>query len=101
MTIEETDDVDDGVVDDPSCYDLTHKMSPFLDRHMLVPVLDFLTQYEIYDETDITKAKIEVVGGTCMLDFALDMYKEINMDVAEELEGSKEKPLEKVQSVQG
>jgi len=96
-----TDDADDGLVDDPSCYDLTHKMSPFLDRHMLVPVLDFLTQYEIYDETDITKAKIEVVGGTCMLDFALDMYKEINMDVPEELEGRKEKTLERVQSVQG
>jgi len=88
------------LVDDPSCYDLTHKISPFLDRHMLVAVLDFLKEHAIYEEKDIVKAKIDIVAGTCMIDFALDMYKEIGEDVPDSLVALKETTLEKVQSAQ-
>lgn len=90
----------DDSVDDPCSYDLTQKVAPFLDRHMLVPVLDFLNGLGIYDETDIMKAKIEVVAATCMLDFALDMYNELNMEVPEGLAERKDATLEKVQSAQ-
>jgi translation initiation factor 3 subunit E len=93
-------DEDDGLVDDPSCYDLTHKVSPFLDRHMLVPVLDFLKDHSVYDEKDITKAKIDVVVGTCMIDFALDMYNDLGEEVPSHLEELKTTTLEKVQSAQ-
>jgi len=99
MAVDEVDP-DDGLVDDPSCYDLTQKISPFLDRQMLVPILDFLTEHKIYDETDIMKAKIEVVKGTCMIDFVIDMYGELSQEVPQELETLKETTLEKVQSAQ-
>jgi len=91
---------DEGLVDDPSCYDLTHKVSPFLDRQMLVPILDFLNDHHIYDEQDIMKAKIEVVRGTCMIDFVIDMYEAISQEVPEDLQNLKETTLEKVQNAQ-
>lgn len=46
------------------------------------------------------KAKIEVVRGTCMIDFVIDMYEAISQEVPEDLQNLKETTLEKVQNAQ-
>jgi translation initiation factor 3 subunit E len=48
--------------------DLTSVMAPFLDIHMMSPLLDFLRETELYDTTDIAKEKIRIFVRTNMID---------------------------------
>lgn len=38
----------------------------------------FLIVFQIYNEDDIIKAKLTVLEGTSMVDFAVDIYKNMN-----------------------
>lgn len=55
-------------------YDLTAKMTPFLDRHLIFPIFHFLGEIGIYKKEDITRAEIELLSKTNMIDFAVDQY---------------------------
>jgi len=92
--------VEDEIEVCASVYDITPKLAPFLDRHMMVPVLDFLKETSIYDDTDIMKAKIDIIAGTCMIDFALDMYKDIGETPPQHIEDQREPTLDIVQASQ-
>ncbi len=67
-------------------YDLTSKISSYLDRHLIFPMLEFLTEYkvcligtifivcdvlfeltQIYDESDVLKSRIELLNKTNMV----------------------------------
>eukprot|EP00244_Chara_vulgaris_P010333 TRINITY_DN471_c0_g1_i2.p1 TRINITY_DN471_c0_g1~~TRINITY_DN471_c0_g1_i2.p1 ORF type:complete len:430 (-),score=102.18 TRINITY_DN471_c0_g1_i2:705-1994(-) len=56
-------------------YDLTPKVAPFLDRHLVFPLLEFLQKEKIFPVDDIMKAKIELLGKTNMVDYAMDIHK--------------------------
>eukprot|EP00271_Cylindrocystis_brebissonii_P008730 TRINITY_DN23211_c0_g1_i1.p1 TRINITY_DN23211_c0_g1~~TRINITY_DN23211_c0_g1_i1.p1 ORF type:complete len:438 (-),score=118.06 TRINITY_DN23211_c0_g1_i1:583-1896(-) len=58
-------------------FDLTPKISPFLDRHLVFPLLEFLQEHQIYPEDEILKAKIELLGKTNMVDYAMDIHKSL------------------------
>ena len=60
-------------------WELTSKLGPFLDRHLVIPLLEFLSVNgkEIYDETDLLRGKLELLSGTNMIDFAMDIHKEL------------------------
>lgn len=58
-------------------YDLTSKVSPFLDRHLVFPLLEFLQDRQIYAEEEILKAKIELLAKTNMVDYAADIHKSL------------------------
>lgn len=56
-------------------YDLTPRMAPHLDRHLVFPLLEFLQERELYDDDQILKAKIELLNNTNMVDYAMDIHK--------------------------
>jgi len=58
-------------------YDLTNKIAEHLDRHMIFPLLEFLSSRKIYDEKSILAMKLELLQNTNMVDFAVDCYKNL------------------------
>jgi translation initiation factor 3 subunit E len=60
-------------------YDLTNTLAPFLDRHLVFPLLEFLQKGRC-DEKQIQQAKLELLSKTNMLDFAADTYEALTKD---------------------
>lgn len=60
-------------------YDLTHTFAPFLDRHLLFPLLEFLQKGRC-DEKQILEVKLQLLSKTNMVDFASEIYKELTKD---------------------
>ncbi|KAI9294211.1 eukaryotic translation initiation factor 3, subunit 6 [Neoconidiobolus thromboides FSU 785] len=82
-------------------YDLTAKMVPYLDRHLTFPLLEFLSINEIYNSTDVTKAKYDLLSKTNMVDFTAKLYKELNSteEVPEEFIVKREKVLSNLEEL--
>ena len=55
-------------------YDLTSKVGAYLDRHLVFPLLEFLSERDIFDERDLHKGKLDLLTNTNMVDFAMDVY---------------------------
>lgn len=60
-----------------SKYDLTPRIAPQLDRHLVFPLFEFLQERGLYPEEDILKAKIELLNNTNMVDYAMDIHKSL------------------------
>lgn len=58
-------------------FDLTDRVAPFLDRHLVFPLLEFLQDKQIYSDDQILKAKIELLAKTNMVDYAMDIHKSL------------------------
>lgn len=58
-------------------YDLTPRMAPNLDRHLVFPLLEFLQERSLYEDEQILKSKIELLNKTNMVDFAMDIHKSL------------------------
>ncbi|KAK2077099.1 hypothetical protein QBZ16_004733 [Prototheca wickerhamii] len=67
-----------AAVSDPLQYDLTTVLSKSLDRHLVFPLLEFLSQKELYAAEDIEAAKLELIEKTNMVDYAVDIYQGLN-----------------------
>ncbi|XP_065188592.1 eukaryotic translation initiation factor 3 subunit E-like [Sycon ciliatum] len=61
-------------------YDLTSEVGKYLDRHLVFPLLEFLSAKEIYDEREMLQAKVELLSSTQMVDFAMDVYSQLHPD---------------------
>ena len=63
-------------------WELTSKLGPFLDRHLVIPLLEFLSLNckDIYNETDLLRGKLELLSGTNMIDYAMDVHKTLYPD---------------------
>ena len=57
--------------------DLTSTIAPFLDRHLVFPLLEFLQDRQLFPENDILVAKIDLLGKTNMVDYAMDIHKSL------------------------
>ena len=58
-------------------YDLTPRIAPNLDRHLIFPLLEFLQERELYPNEQILKSKIELLSKTNMVDYAMDIHKSL------------------------
>jgi len=64
--------------DAPSPPDLTQQLGGFMDRHLLIPLLDFLKVKQMYPANELDEGKLQLLLGTNMVDLAMDIYKEMN-----------------------
>lgn len=77
-------------------YDLTSKMTPFLDRHLVFPMFVFLRDTQMYKTKDIDQAEVKLLEGTNMIDFLKERYDELEQEPpngVEELEERREKVI--------
>ncbi|RNA16146.1 eukaryotic translation initiation factor 3 subunit E-B [Brachionus plicatilis] len=72
-------------------YDLTLRIAKHLDRHMIFPLLEFLSSRKIYDEKSVLSTKLDLLNKTNMVDFAVDCYKHLyhGQEVPENLIGKR------------
>lgn len=63
-------------------YDLTQKLIPFLDRHLVLPLLAHLSEAELFPAEQIARAQYELVKETNMLDYAAQLFEEAYPDEA-------------------
>lgn len=61
-----------------SPHDLTQKLGSFLDRHLLIPLLDHIKSKGLYPTAEIEEAKLQLMFGTNMVDAAIDIYQELH-----------------------
>ncbi|XP_019856220.1 PREDICTED: eukaryotic translation initiation factor 3 subunit E-like [Amphimedon queenslandica] len=59
-------------------YDLSSRIGTCLDRHLVFPILEFLSERGLYDEKDILHARLELLNNTKMVDYAVDVYKTLH-----------------------
>lgn len=64
-------------------WDLTSQVSPYLDRHMIFPLLEFLDSLikqgiSSYDCKDVAAARLALLTPTHMVDYAVDEYKSLH-----------------------
>lgn len=50
-------------------------MAPFLDRHLLFPLLEFASARGLYDDASIQDAKVALLAQTNMVDYAADVWR--------------------------
>lgn len=82
-------------------FDLTKKISGFLDKHLTLPLLEYISVKNIYDEKSILKTKWEVLLETSMVDYAADTYRIIYYtEPPKGLLDKREKVLESIQETE-
>ena len=57
--------------------DLTGRIAPNLDRHLVFPLLEFLQERNLYKDEEILKSKIQLLKNTNMVDYAMDIHKSL------------------------
>ncbi|KAL1516966.1 hypothetical protein ABEB36_000793 [Hypothenemus hampei] len=83
-------------------YDLTSKIGQYLDRHLVFPLLEFLSAKEIYDETEVLKVKLDILSKTNMIDYAIDIRKQLypREEVPEDLKQRRQHVVAQLQELQ-
>jgi len=56
-------------------------MGQYLDRHLVFPLLEFLSVKEIYDDNEMLKGKLDLLSNTNMVDFAMDVHRGLYPDI--------------------
>ena len=63
-------------------HDLTSTISEYLDRHLVIPLLEFIDQHPnmdgVYAKSDIMQAKLELLSNTNMVDYAIEIHHELH-----------------------
>ena len=71
------------MTEDASTYDLTSVISPHLDLHMMFPLLEYIdslisSNSISYSSSDVALARLALLKPTHMVDYAMDIYREIH-----------------------
>uniref|UniRef100_A0A915MSN3 Eukaryotic translation initiation factor 3 subunit E n=1 Tax=Meloidogyne javanica TaxID=6303 RepID=A0A915MSN3_MELJA len=57
-------------------YDLTRRLAPFFDLHLVIPILEFIEPRKIYDEESFKKVHLSVFRKTNMVDNLINDYSD-------------------------
>ncbi|KAL9539382.1 hypothetical protein MBANPS3_010289 [Mucor bainieri] len=81
--------------------DLTMRMIPFLDRHLVFPLIEFLELKEVYAPEELLQAKYDLFKGSNMVDFVLDLYKKLHKteEAPKEFTDKRESVLSKMEDL--
>eukprot|EP00559_Dactyliosolen_fragilissimus_P002746 CAMPEP_0184855858 /NCGR_PEP_ID=MMETSP0580-20130426/999_1 /TAXON_ID=1118495 /ORGANISM="Dactyliosolen fragilissimus" /LENGTH=530 /DNA_ID=CAMNT_0027350501 /DNA_START=250 /DNA_END=1842 /DNA_ORIENTATION=- len=85
-------------------WDLTSDVSPYLDLHMMFPLLEYVdslisTGAVDYSSSDVAAARLELLRPTHMVDYAMEIYSELHgeeAEIPEEMEIQKNKVFERL-----
>ncbi|GMT28617.1 hypothetical protein PFISCL1PPCAC_19914, partial [Pristionchus fissidentatus] len=61
-----------------SDFDLTRRMAPFLDTHLIIPLLEFIEPRQIYDNDSLVAMHRRVLMRTNMMDSIMETYPDGN-----------------------
>jgi len=83
-------------------FDLTPRLGQYLDRHLVFPLLEFLTVKQIYDDGEMSSSKLELLSNTNMVDFAMDVHKNLypDQDIPTSLLEKRKSVVEKLKGLQ-
>ena len=83
-------------------YDLLPKLIPHLDRHLVFPLLEFLSSQEDGDSKETLNTKYELLKHTNMIDYVSNLWQEIHDsdDVPDELVKKREEVLQRLELFQ-
>lgn len=56
-------------------HDLTSRQSPYLDPHMLLPMLDFLAEKDLFSPESIKRQKLRVLTSSNMAEYAVQVHE--------------------------
>jgi translation initiation factor 3 subunit E len=88
-------------------WDLTSQVSPYLDRHMMFPLLEYLDSLinagtVSYSSKDVAAARLSLLRPTYMVDYAIDIYKGLHGEeskIPAEMEEQKTKVYERLEEL--
>ena len=60
--------------------DLSKTIIPYLDRHLAFPLLAHLVEFNIFPIEEVQAAQYELAKGTNMVDYAVNLFQELNPD---------------------
>jgi len=88
-------------------WDLTSKVSPYLDRHMMFPLLEYVdslinSNVVSYSTKDVAAARLSLLRPTHMVDYAIDIYRGLHGEDAKvpaEMEEQKAKVYERLEEL--
>ena len=85
-------------------HDLLPKLIPHLDRHLIFPLLEFVSSQTPEDEApdpDLTRTKYELLKHTNMTDYVLQLWQDVHSsdDVPEEFRVKKDEVLNKLSTL--
>jgi eIF3 subunit 6 N terminal domain len=61
-------------------HDLSKTIIAYLDRHLAFPLLAHLTEISIFPIEEVQAAQYELAKGTNMVDYAVNLFQELNPD---------------------
>ncbi len=61
-------------------YDLSKTIIPYLDRHLVFPLLAHLAEISNFPLQEVQMAQFELAKGTNMFDYAVSLFKGIHSD---------------------
>jgi len=61
-------------------YDLSKTVIPYLDRHLVFPLLAHLAEISTFPPHEVQTAQFELAKGTNMFDYAVSLFKGIYPD---------------------
>lgn len=85
-------------------WDLTSSVSPYLDLHMMFPLLEYVDSLIAsgaipYSLSDVAAARLKLLSPTHMVDYAMDIYRELHGEdapIPEEMELQKAEVLKRM-----
>jgi translation initiation factor 3 subunit E len=72
--------------------DLTKTIIPYLDRHLVFPLLNHLLETSLFPNEDVQRAQYELAKSTNMVDYAVALYGQVNGEDAEPPAGARCSP---------
>lgn len=81
-------------------YDLTWQMGQYFDPHLVIPLLEFLTDRKLYDDRHILAAKLELLRNTNMVDFMIETHEQLYENVTQDLKDRRTIVVQKLKSMQ-